>query len=139
MVSKKIKLIIPSHLSNVALVGITVNSLCSKLLNKDGFGSQMELCVVEVCNNIIEHAYLSDDKFEVDVELIFFDDKLAINISDSGKSNEAGINKTLDFDPDDLENLPEGGMGLFIINETMDEVSYHTENGKNTFTMLKYY
>ena len=42
-----------------------------------------------------------------------------------------------DFDPDDLINLPEGGMGLSIICAAMDEVAYETGAGGNQLFLTK--
>jgi anti-sigma regulatory factor (Ser/Thr protein kinase) len=43
----------------------------------------------------------------------------------------------LDFDPADVEHLPEGGMGLFIIHNVMDRVEYHRHGERNTFSMTR--
>ena len=44
---------------------------------------------------------------------------------------------SLEFDPEDLRSIPEGGMGLVIIKEIMDSTGYKTEDGKNHLTMTK--
>jgi serine/threonine-protein kinase RsbW len=44
---------------------------------------------------------------------------------------------TLEFDPDDIDSIPEGGMGLYIIDQLMTDSNYSTDNGINTFTMKK--
>ena len=42
-----------------------------------------------------------------------------------------------EFDPTDVANLPEGGMGLHLIHSVMDEVRYHSEGGRNALTMRR--
>ncbi|MCZ7603337.1 MAG: hypothetical protein M5R37_10725 [Melioribacteraceae bacterium] len=43
----------------------------------------------------------------------------------------------MEYDPEDIENLPEGGMGLYIIDQLMDEISYKVLDGVNIFSMKK--
>jgi anti-sigma regulatory factor (Ser/Thr protein kinase) len=42
------------------------------------------------------------------------------------------------YDPNDRRGLPEGGMGLFLINKIMDEVLYKTKDGTNILTMIRH-
>jgi serine/threonine-protein kinase RsbW len=136
--SGNIKLTILSTLDNVPLLGASVNKMCSLISMSDEQAFQMELCVVEACNNVIKHAYNNADDKEVEVEVRFLDDRIIFNICDAGAPKPEGVGHALEYDPDDLDNLPEGRMGLFLINEIMDEVQYETKNGKNVFSMTKY-
>jgi len=38
---------------------------------------------------------------------------------------------SLEFEPDDLDSIPEGGRGLAIVKEIMDSMDCKTEDGKN--------
>lgn len=137
METERIKLTIESQMENVSLAGIAVKSICeSKTMLKDIAG-KIELCIVEAINNCIEHAYKFIQGNPIEVELVFNENYLQIEVSDWGGSNPANIHTNFDFDPEDIENLPEGGMGLFLINEIMDEVSFFSDMGKNTLTMIK--
>ena len=43
-------------------------------------------------------------------------------------------------DPDlglDLDDTPIGGLGIFIVKETMDDVGYERKDGQNIFRMEK--
>jgi len=136
--SRTIKLTIQSTLENVALVGSSINRMCVLAAMSEEDAYKMELCVVEACNNAIEHAYeLQEDK-EVEIEVTFFEDRVVFCVADAGKANQHTSVPQLSYDPSDIENLPEGRMGLFIINEVMDEMRYETLDGKNVFTMVKY-
>jgi serine/threonine-protein kinase RsbW len=48
----------------------------------------------------------------------------------------AGLNR-FDFDPANLLEIPEGGMGLSIIASVMDEVTYRSDEGQNILTLLR--
>jgi len=73
----------------------------------------------EAFNNIAIHSYANRPPGDVVVEISWTRDEIVMQITDDGQS----------FDPEqvelpDLDALPEGGMGLFIIRSFMDEVDY---------------
>jgi serine/threonine-protein kinase RsbW len=136
--SKTITLTISSALDNVALVGTSINKMCALARMNDEDAYKMELCVVEACNNAIEHAYENQEDKQVEVTVTFYEDRVIFTVSDVGKSNNNAAPPELSYDPTDIENLPEGKMGLFIISQVMDEMCYETIENKNVFTMVKY-
>jgi serine/threonine-protein kinase RsbW len=84
----------------------------------DEFESQVVSAFGEAFNNIAIHGY-DGAKGDVDITIDIQTDAIAIELVDGGRS----------FDPNmipspELETLPEGGMGLFIMRSFMDEVEY---------------
>lgn len=98
----------------------------------------VEICVIEALNNVVKHAYQGDNTKWIDVSLNLNSKVLEIRITDEGKSRTSFETPTLDFDPEDINNLPEGGMGLYIIHQLMDEIDYQIINDKNIFILKKY-
>ncbi|MCG8607806.1 ATP-binding protein [bacterium] len=135
---KSIKLTIKSRLENVSLVGQTVNKICSVLLFTENAAYQTELCVVEACNNVIEHAYLGDPDKDLDVIVRLYPDKITFDICDSGNPMPSSYCREMDFDPTDRSKLPEGGMGLFFIHEIMNQVEYRTQGVHNVLSLTKF-
>jgi serine/threonine-protein kinase RsbW len=85
----------------------------------DDFRSEAVTAVGEAFNNIAIHggAGVADELVEVQIEPLA--GRLVVRLVDHGRS----------FDPDavpspELDRLPEGGLGLFIIRSFMDDVSY---------------
>ncbi len=73
----------------------------------------------EAFNNIAVHGFRDMAPEPVHIEVDWDDEKLVITFVDTGRI----------FDPDavvppDLDELPEHGMGLFIIRSCMDSVEY---------------
>ena len=68
----------------------------------------------------------------------YTDKKFTIILSDEGLQNSADLTRDLVFDPDDIDSIPERGMGLFIINKIMSKVEYRRTNNKNTFILIKH-
>ena len=134
---RRIKLTIGSSLENVPLLTGVINGLCSFIPLSDIESYQVEVCIVEAVNNAIKHAYDNKPGYDVEVVFTLHTDRLVLEICDYGRAMEQMVKSSLDFDQNDVKNLPEGGMGLFIIEAVMDDVSYRSYDGRNTLTMTK--
>ena len=134
---KEIKLIIDSDLANVSLIGMAVNKICTQIPLDKIEAYQIETCVVEAVTNVIKHAYKNETGHDVAVSIKLHPDRITFLVCDTGKAMAPKQPAELEFDPDDLENLPEGGMGLFIIHKIMNAVSYKTIENRNVLTMTK--
>jgi len=95
--------------------------------------------VIEALNNVIKHSYKSLPENELSVLLCIDLEKVKLDISDFGIPRTNLGKACLDFDPEDITNLPEGGMGLFIIENLMDETYYISDGKTNVFTLIKYF
>ena len=82
--------------------------------------TEMGMCLVEALNNVVRYSYNADTEniiiLEVDIEA----DSIIFRIIDSGYTRTDLSKPTLNYDPHDIENLPEGGMGLFITYRLID-------------------
>lgn len=135
---KTVNFLIDSKLENVPLAGIAVRGICKSLSLNEIDTYYLELCVVEAVNNAIKHAYNSEDGHAVEISITYSDREIVFNISDRGRKMNLYLPGFLDFDPGELDRLPEHGMGLYIINSIIDEVVYRTDDNKNTLTMRKF-
>ena len=110
------------------------------LAEKSGFTaqhiSQIHLAAEEILVNAISYAY-SGKNGSVEISCgIGSDDKLLIEIKDSG----VPFNPLEKPDPDitlPLEQRKIGGLGIFMTKKIMDSVSYRRENNKNIVTLKK--
>ncbi|MHA6691313.1 ATP-binding protein [Devosia sp. A449] len=137
--SAAISLQIDSDLGSVELVARAVRALCSEKLD-DGMLADVELSVVEAINNVIKHGYRGEKGQSVEVRINIRADRLVIDIFDKAAPMPDRLTSEttpLDFDPENLELLPEGGFGLELMKMTMDEVSYSSTSGVNRLTLTK--
>lgn len=128
---------IDSCLEDVMLISLAIRGICRDILQDDEIPGQMELSVVEAVNNAIKHAYDGQSGNEVRAAVTLRPDRIIFSVSDSGRAMTAAEPMELNVNPDDLENLPESGMGLMIIRAAMDQVDYSSQDGWNTLTMTK--
>lgn len=87
---------------------------------------------VEAFNNAVIHAYRDMEPGMVEVEMDVDVRQLEVRITDRGRS----FRPELVPEPD-LDALPEGGLGLFIIKNFMDRVGYERRGDANVLTMAK--
>ncbi len=128
---------IESDYSNVNYVCKDISSFLTSNNHKIKAIREIELCMIEALNNVIKHAYDSEPGNPIYINTVIDDQKLTIEIIDNGRSRENFEKPVLDFDPKDIPNLPEGGMGLYIIDQFTDENYYEARSDKNIFTLVK--
>lgn len=110
----------------------------------EGIISQMELCLVEVVNNVFEHAYGNHVGSSFDIRsYLNSKQQLIIEISDYGSAMPKHI---LDHLPsaafiepveDDPSTWLQSSRGLKIVQQLTDKLEYISKNNCNTFRMLK--
>lgn len=83
------------------------------------FQDQVVSAIGEAFNNTVLHAYRGRPEGKVTIEFDPQDKQLEIRIIDDGQSFDLSAVPT-----PELDELPESGMGLFIMRAFMDEVSY---------------
>lgn len=136
MVDRSITLSVQSDLENVPLLGCAVHALCRDAGMSAVDTYHVELCLVEGVTNAIRHAYRQRPEHTVVVSLRFAKDRLALTVEDEGAPMPPrDTPPTLDYDPDDLASLPEGGMGLYLLHSLMDHVDYVSRDGRNVLTL----
>ncbi len=99
--------------------------------------TQLAVAVEEIFVNIANYAY-GDGEGQVTVRMTFLEDPLlvAITFMDEGRPYDP----TKRPDPDITLSVDErgiGGLGIYIVKQSMDEVAYRYEDGKNVLTIKK--
>ncbi len=131
------RFIINSEYKNVNSVCFITKTFCEDHFISDGNIREIELCLAEALNNIIKHAYKGAENNTIEISMEIRNKQFKVILIDYG-IERSNLNKpTLEFDPNDIESLPEGGMGLFIIEQLMNETNYLRDGNKNIFTMVK--
>lgn len=129
---------INSEYKNVSSVCFIAKTFCEENYISEEITREIELSLAEALNNIIKHAYKGDETNKIDIGMSFENNKLTLVLEDTGTQRTNIKKPVLEFDPNDIDSLPEGGMGLFIIEQLMDENTYSCDGNKNIFTLVKY-
>ena len=99
---------------------------------------RLDVVIDELFANIANYAY-APATGDVTVRLSFEDDpsKVILTFIDSGKPFDPLQREDPDTKLDALHRKI-GGLGIFVVKKTMDEVNYRYADGKNIFTCAKY-
>lgn len=95
-----------------------------------------ELALEEVFLNVAMHGGGAQGPATVWLELERADGRLSLSLSDDGPAFDPLSLPTPDLDAP-LEERPVGGLGVHLVREMMDGVSYHHRDGRNSLSMWK--
>ena len=138
---QQITLRIGSQLEDTVLVAMAVRGVCGMTALSAEDINKIELCVVEVVNNAIEHAYkgCSDSIVEVDI-MLDPAKSIEIVVRDQGKAMAEPLQCDTPMsvpDPNNPETWLASGRGLPIVERLMDKIHYESSNGHNAFHMIR--
>lgn len=88
---------------------------------------EIQLALTEALANVIKHAYAGDESQRIELALRADDDRVEIEIADSGAPFDAAS-----YIPPDLEAASTGGYGVHLIDELMDEVDRQPAGDRGT-------
>ena len=138
--SEKIILTIPAVPKYVSTVRLAVSSVASQAgLDVEAI-EDVRLAVSEACNNIIQHAGIEDDSYQVECDLS--SDRLDITVRDKGEGYDADL-ESAGASGEPANNARSGedglGLGILIIRTLMDEVKVESIPGQGTTLRMTRY
>ena len=95
----------------------------------------VQLAVDEACTNIIDYAYGGESKKKIKVDCEIMQDALKITIQDEGKPFDVSAVAAPDIDVP-LAERQVGGLGIYLINNLMDEVQHEKLGEKGNRLIL---
>lgn len=131
-------LTLPAKMENLERLIDFVLSEAEQLEFDQKLQNKLRLATEELLVNVISYAYPEQDgEVTISTDRVSGPDGLRVEISDTG----------VPFDPLDKQapdlNVPVekrqiGGLGIFLVREIANDVSYHRANGRNILTFVKY-
>lgn len=129
----------PAKSQYVSVVRLAVSSLASRI----GFSyddiEDLKIAISEAVTNVVHHAY--EGAGEMVIGCALYEDKIELMISDYGSSFEyEKVKATVGpyHNEQSIENLREGGLGLYLMDALMDEVLLANNDSGVTVFMTKY-
>ena len=96
----------------------------------------LNLALEEAVTNVIMYAYPSGTDGLVDIEAAYTDGWLNFTVTDSGKPFDPTAAGPVDTSLP-VEERPIGGLGIHLVRQIMDEVSYARIDDRNVLTLRK--
>ena len=98
---------------------------------------QIELAIEEIFVNIASYAYQNaEGEAEIRCEVRREPLEVTVEFLDGGTPFDPLSNEDADTSEEGLLSRT-GGLGIFLVKDTMDEVAYRYEGGKNILTIRK--
>jgi serine/threonine-protein kinase RsbW len=135
----RLHLVVPATLQDARAASDRIMGLCDRMdvENRARFGT----AVMEWLVNVVKHSYAHAAEGRIEIVAAVGPDSIELVVEDTGQGMPPWRFDTaaaeIEFDPKDLDNLPESGMGLAIIKSVMDSVRYQSDQGINRLIAVR--
>lgn len=97
----------------------------------------LHLVIEELTSNIVGYAYPAGEDGELSVNVYADDAKVSLEFIDKGRPFNPLEAKAPDITLS-IKERPIGGLGIFLVRQMMDDVTYRREDGCNILTTTKW-
>lgn len=127
-----IEMKLPAKSEYVGVIRLSISGIANRM----GFSYEqiedLKVAVSEALTNAVSHGYKGSGQGEITVGFGVYENRLEVMVADHGGSFK--LNEIKDGigpykQSERVENLREGGFGLFLINALMDKVQINTNSG----------
>ncbi|MFT3894249.1 MAG: ATP-binding protein [Anaerolineales bacterium] len=125
-----------AELESLSVFRQFISDCCSRHQVPDEAVFELKLATDEACTNIIEHGYKGIDPGSIILSFRIELDRILVSITDFGHIFEPAEASKPDVEAA-LEDRPLGGLGLYLIYQTMDNIEYRASEEGNTLTFTK--
>lgn len=130
----KKKLVIRNQVGELARVASFVEDLSVELRLDMEARMNLNLALEEMVSNVIFYAYPKDTDGCIELMAESDGKELTLVLSDQGREFDPTLKSDTDMNVNPAEREL-GGMGIFIVKNILDEVSYQRQEGRNLLTM----
>lgn len=127
-----VEMTIPAKAEFIGVVRLSLSGIANRM----GFNYEeiedLKVAVSEAVTNAVTHAYEKDEKGDIHLGFGIYKDKLEIMVADRGESfNIEEVRERIGpyEHSKPIEDVQEGGFGLFLIDALMDKVEIHDHSG----------
>jgi serine/threonine-protein kinase RsbW len=131
--------VIRATLSEVSVLGETLH-VFRGVHAAEGVADNIELGIVEALTNVVEHGHAGGADATIEILYQELAGLIMVEIVDRGQATPLtclGRDDAFDFDAAIHASLPEGGMGLALIERSFDSIDYNSSAGKNRLLLTK--
>lgn len=129
-------LILHNNIQQIPQLADFVETIAGEKNLDQAMAMSLNLALEEAVTNVILYAYPDGIDGLVDIEAYIREDCLEFILSDSGRPFDPTAAPEADVTLG-VEERNIGGLGIYLVRNIMDSVSYRYENGKNILTMIK--
>lgn len=125
-----------NELPELGKLAETIDAFCADQGLPDTLAFQINLALDELLTNIISYGYADQDRHRIDVDLLYRDGSLRIDIIDDARPFDPLGAAVPNIDAP-LEERRVGGLGIHLVKTMMDAVEYRRSADRNHLTLRK--
>ena len=127
---------LPNDAMEVPQLNTFVDSVCEAVNFDPATTMQMNLAIEEAVVNVMNYAYPTGTKGDINIEAQANDVRLKFVITDTGMPFDPTAMKEVDTSLS-IEERSIGGLGIHLVRQIMDSINYERINGTNVLTLRK--
>ena len=136
MIAQELQLAIKNDLAEVAGVTEAIHAFSAQSGIPNGVDYALQLVADELLSNIILHGYPAGGAHTVTINLEAKIDEVWVLVRDDGIPFNL-LEQPVPKMPASLDEAGVGGLGIHLVRNTMDEITYRYEDGWNTVLLKK--
>ena len=113
-----------------------MENICDELQLDMHVAMKLQVAIEEMVTNIIFYAYPEGTRADISLTAESEDKELTLVLSDTGKPFDPTAKEDSDVETNPMDR-EQGGMGILIVKNIMNEVSYQRLGNTNQLTMKK--
>lgn len=117
-------------------VAAFMEAVCDELQLDAHLSMKLQVALEEMVTNVIYYAYPEGTRAEISLTAESDGKELAFVLSDTGKPFDPTAKEDADIEVNPMDR-EQGGMGILIVKNIMNEVSYQRIGDTNQLTMKK--
>ena len=129
-------LVIENKIEQVALLASFVEEICEELGLGPDLVFNLNLVLEEAVTNVVMYAYPEGEVHQIWLSAEEHNGSLVFTLQDEGAEFDPTVVPEADVTLS-AEEREIGGLGIFLIRQIMNEVSYQRIDGRNVLTMKK--
>jgi sigma-B regulation protein RsbU (phosphoserine phosphatase) len=129
-------IVLPNDVETITKLHPFIEEIGEKLELSPSLTMKLNLAVEEAVVNVMNYAYPEGTYGEVAIDAMADDKQLQIILTDCGVAFDPTESKEADTTLS-ADERPIGGLGIHLVRQIMDSVSYERTNEKNVLTLVK--
>ncbi len=131
------RLTLPNDIETIPQLSEFIDTIAEEAGLDMSFTMSLNLALEEAVVNVMTYAYPEGTIGYVDIDIKTDGKQFTCTLSDSGTPFDPTQNPEADTTLS-AEDRPIGGLGIHLVRQIMDEVSYQYVNQRNMLTLIKY-
>ena len=131
-----LELSLVNDLREIGAAAAKIDAFCEAQGISPQIAFAVNLSIDEILTNTISYGYDDDAEHRIDLTFRVDGETLAVVIVDDGRPFDSSTEREPDVDAS-LEERALGGLGLFLVQQMMDDVAYRRTDDRNVITLRK--